>query len=51
LFRPFIKNHSTLPLPQFAKDRPNAAKAENIAIAIAINFRTPYNILGKADQK
>jgi hypothetical protein len=47
LFRRFIENHNTLPLPQFSKDRPNTAKAADIAI----NFRTPYDILGKADQK
>ena len=47
LFRRFIENHNTLPLPQFAKDRPNAAKAASIAT----NFRTPYDVLGKADQK
>jgi hypothetical protein len=43
------KSNQSNTLPQFTKDRPNAAKAENIAIAI--NFRTPYDILGKADQK
>jgi hypothetical protein len=32
---------------RFTKDRPNAAKAASIAT----NFRTPYDLLGKADQK
>jgi hypothetical protein len=47
LFRRFIENHNILPLPQFPNDRPNATKAAKIAT----NFRTPYNILGKADDK
>jgi hypothetical protein len=47
LFRRFLENYNTLPLPQFAHDRPNAMKAAKIAT----NFRTPYNVLGKADQK
>jgi hypothetical protein len=49
LFRRFLENYNynALPLPQFAHDRPNAMKAAKIAT----NFRTPYNVLGKANQK
>jgi len=46
LFRRFLENKSTLPLPKFPDDRPNATRAA----LLAINHRTPYDILGKADK-
>lgn len=46
IFRRFIENHRTLPLPSFPSDRPNALKAAERAI----NVRTPYDVFGKADR-
>ena len=45
IFRRFIKNQRTLPLPSFPTDRPNALRAAEHAI----NVRTPYDVFGKAE--
>jgi hypothetical protein len=47
LFCRFIDDVNTLPLPTFPTDRPNAARAAKLAS----NYRTPYNVFGKADEK
>jgi hypothetical protein len=47
LFCCFIDDVNTLPLPTFPVNRPNALRAAKLAT----NYRTPYNVFGKADQK
>jgi hypothetical protein len=47
LFCRFIDDVTTLSLPTFPVDRPNASRAAKLAT----NHRTPYNVLGKADQE
>jgi hypothetical protein len=40
-------NVTTLPLPTFSVDQPNASRAAKLAT----NHRTPYKVLGRADKK
>jgi hypothetical protein len=47
LFCRFIDDVNTLSLPTFPTDSPNAARAAKLAT----NYRTPYNVFGKADEK
>ena len=47
LIQRFLDDSPTLPLPTFSRDRPNATRAAERAV----NFRTPYNVLGQADKQ
>ena len=45
MFRRFIDNVSTLPLPSFPSNRPHALRAARLAT----DCRTPYNLFAKSD--